>query len=213
MRAVLWMGSVVVAAAAVLGASRLWAEGKQKKSTPRTRIAFYNLTYVIKNYDEYQQFQQELKDLVAPYQNRDAALREEMKELREQAEKPSLVPTKGEDRDETSKKEEIEEKARKVQRKLEDLRAKFKKALDKRSDDEMKIIYKAVTEAARRYAVANGIDLVLHYNDAITQHDLLSPQTIARKLNTAGLMPVYWDESMDISLDMVAMLNKKTDKE
>lgn len=212
MRSVLWIGGVVVALAAVLGASRLWAESKEKKSAPRTRIAFFNLTYVVKNYDQYQQFNEEIKKVIEPYRKRDAELRERLEELRRQAESPSLVPTKGEDRDEKPKKDELEDEAREIQRKLEDNAAKIKKEASKRSDDEMKIIYTAVVEAARRYATANGIDLVLHYNDAVTQDNMVSPANIARKLNTGAFMPVYWDESMDISLDIVAMLNQKSRK-
>lgn len=212
MRAMLWVGGLVVTLAAVVGASRLWAESKEKKSAPRTRIAFFNLTYVVKNYDQYQQFNEEIKKVIEPYQKRDAELRERLEELRRQAEGSSLVPAKGEDRDEKSRKEELEEEGRKIQRRIEDNAAKIKKEASKRSDDEMKIIYAAVVEVARRYATANGIDLVLQYNDAVTQDDLVSPKNIARKLNTGAFMPVYWDESMDISLDLVAMLNQKSRK-
>lgn len=212
MRAMLWGGGLVVTLAAVVGASRLWAESKEKKSAPRTRIAFFNLTYVVKNYDQYQQFNEEIKKVIEPYQKRDAELRERLEELRRQAEGSSLVPAKGEDRDEKSRKEELEEEGRKIQRRIEDNAAKIKKEASKRSDDEMKIIYAAVVEVARRYATANGIDLVLQYNDAVTQDDLVSPKNIARKLNTGAFMPVYWDESMDISLDLVAMLNQKSRK-
>src|SRR5581483_8728783 len=82
MRAVLWMGSVVVASVVVIGASRLWAESKEKKPASRTRIGLVNLTYVIKNYDKYKEFQLEVKKFVEPFQERDAELRSQLEELR-----------------------------------------------------------------------------------------------------------------------------------
>lgn len=212
MRAVLWMSSVVVAAAAFIGASRLWAEGKEKKPAPRTRIAFFNLTYVIKHYDKYQQYNEEVKKMVKPYKERDTELRAQLEELRKQAKDFYVVPAKGEDGDEKSRKEELEKKAKKIRREIEENAAKIKKELGKSSDDEMKIVYEDVVEAARRYATTNGLDLVLHYNEADTPEGLLSAQNIARKLNTGAFMPVYWDESMDISLDIVTMLNQKLGK-
>jgi Skp family chaperone for outer membrane proteins len=212
MRAMLWMGSVVVALAAVVGASRLWAESKEKKPAPRTRIGLINLTYVIKNYDKYKNFQEEMREFVEPFQKRDAELRSQLEELRKQATDPSLVPTAGEDRDEKARKEELEEKAKKIQREMEDNKEKIKKKLGKRNDEEMKIIYLDVYEATQHYASANDLDLVLHYNDAITKEDFLSAQNIARKLNTGALMPLYEKPNMEISQDLVALLNQKKHK-
>ncbi len=212
MRAVLWMGSVVVASVVVIGASRLWAESKEKKPASRTRIGLVNLTYVIKNYDKYKEFQLEVKKFVEPFQERDAELRSQLEELRKKAAKPSLVPTAGEDSEEKTKDEALEEKAKKIQREIEDNNAKVKLKMGKRSDDKMKVLYKDVMEATQSYATTHDLDLVLHYNDAITHEDLLSAQNIARKLNTGALMPLYSKEELDISLDLVALLNQKMHK-
>lgn len=209
-----WMAVLVVAVAAVLGASRLSAQSKDKKSPPpRTRIAIVNLTYVFKNCDQYKQFQIEIKEIVEPHQKRDTELRAQLADLRKQAEDPSLVPVKGEEGENKPSKKELEEKAKKIQQELKDNAAKIKKKLGKRSDEEMKSLYVAVEQAAQRYANEHDLDLVLHYNDATTQEDFLSAQNIARKLNTGALMPLYWNPSMDISQDIVAILNRKLHKE
>lgn len=212
MRAVLWVGSVVVALAAVVGASRLWAESKEKKPAPRTRIALVNLAYVINNYDRFKQFKLEMAKVVEPFQKRHTELESKLEELRKQAADPSLVPTAGEDRDAKAKKEELEAKAKKIQRELEDNKERIQKRLGERNDSEMKIIYKDVMEATQSYATSHDLDLVLHYNDAITQEDFLSAKNIARKLNTGALMPMYSKEEMDISQDLVTLLNQKMRK-
>jgi Skp family chaperone for outer membrane proteins len=207
MRAVLWMSGVVVALAVVIGTSRLWAESKaNNRAAPRTRIAIVNLTYVIKNYDKYKQFQEEMKALIGPIQKRDAELREQFKELRDKAEKLNKSTAKNE---KSGEKKELEEKAREIQKQLTEIGEETKKKLAKRSDEEMKTLFKDVEEAARDYAGAHDIDLVLQYNDAITKEDYYSGQNIARKLSASGLMPLYVSEGMDISKDILDNLNKK----
>jgi Skp family chaperone for outer membrane proteins len=206
------MGSVVVAAAAVIGVSRLWAEDKEKKTAPRTRIGLVNLTYVIKNYDKYKEFQIEIKKLIEPFTKRHTELQSKLEELRKQATNPSLVPTAGDDRDEKGKGEELEEKVKKIQREIEDNQAKVKLKMGKRSDDEMKAIYMDVKDATQSYATRYDLDLVLHYNDAITHEEFLSAQNIARKLNTGGLMPLYSKDELDISQDLVTLLNQRMRK-
>jgi len=212
MRVVLWMSSVILASAAAIGASRLWAEDKAKKPAPRTRIGLINLTYVIKNYDKFKQYEIEMKKLIEPFTQRHNELQSKLDELRKQATNPSLVPTSGENGREKTKDEEVEEKARKIQRDIEDNKAKIKLKMSKRSDDEMKVIYKDVMEATQCYATKYDLDLVLHYNDAITHEDLLSAQNVARKLNTGALMPLYSKEELDISMDIVTLLNQRMHK-
>ncbi len=212
MRAVLWISSVVVAAVAVTGASRLWAEGKEKKPASRTRIGIVNLTYVINNYDKYMQYREEIKKVIEPCQERDAELRSKLEELRKKVENPSLLQTAGKDRNEKIEKEKLEKEVKEIQREIEENKETIKKKLSKRSDDQMKVIYKDLMEATQSYATTHDLDLVLHHNDAITQEDLFSAQNIARKLSTGGLMPLYWKEEMDISLDLVTLLNQKMHK-
>lgn len=209
MKTVFRMGSLILVAAIVLGASRLWAENKEKKPAPRTRIGVLNLTFVIKNYNKYNRFQEEIKGIIEPFQRRDTELRAQLEKLRAQAEKPSLVPAKGEDSDEQSRKEDIEERAKKIQQQLEDNSQKAKKTLGKRSDKEMQSLFKDVQDAVERYAIAHDLDLVMHYNDAVTKEDFLSAQNIARKLNTGALMPIYTASSIDITTDIVTDLNQR----
>jgi Skp family chaperone for outer membrane proteins len=210
MKAMFCAGSLVVALAAVIGAGRLFAEGKDQKPAkqpkPQTRIALLNLTHVIKNYDKYKNFQGEMKTTVKTFEERDKKLRAHAEKLRAQMEKAKqqkeesgVVPAKADD---------LEEKLKKIQRDLEDNQVKAKKALGKKSEEEMKILYMDVYEAARRYAAAHEFDLVLHYNDGVTEEELHSPQNIARKLNTGALTPLYAARGMDISSELTNLLNE-----
>jgi Skp family chaperone for outer membrane proteins len=204
----------VLAAGTILVLGVLWYVGPlsgqaQSQNNPqpaaatpaRTRIALLNLTYVIKNYVKYQHFQEEIKGIVEPAQKKDTELRQQLENLRKEAENAARQGGAASQRD------ELEKKAKDLQRQLEDNAAEIKLKLGKRSDDEMRILFMDVYEAAQRYAATHDFELVLHYNDAVTKEDFLSAQNIARKLNTGALMPLYWMPSMDISMDLVRTLN------
>jgi Skp family chaperone for outer membrane proteins len=172
-------------------------------ATPaRTRIALLNLTYVIKNYVKYQNFQNEIKGIVEPYQKKDADLRQQLESLRKKAEEAAANRSTP-----STQRDELERQAKDIQRQLEDNGAEIKLKLGKRSDDEMRTLFMDVYDAAQHYASSHDFELVLHYNDAITKDDFLSAQNIARKLNTGALMPLYSLPSMDISMDLVKVLN------
>jgi Skp family chaperone for outer membrane proteins len=202
-----WLGSVVVAVAVLVGAGRLWAEGKDKKpakpADSGTRIALVNLTYVVKNYEKYKHFQEDIKKVLAPFQETEKELRKEAEGLSKQ-----ITPnTPAEERT------EIEGKLKDLQRQLEDNNAKAKRVLSKKSDEQLKIIYADLTEAAQRYAVGHNFDLVLHYNDATTKEEILSSQNIARKIQTGALVPLYAAPGMDISVELVKNLNENVKKD
>jgi Skp family chaperone for outer membrane proteins len=184
-------------------AGRLWADPQTAQPTqapqaaPRTRIALINLTYVIKNYLKYKNFQEEIKGVFAPFQGTQEQLRKEAEELNK-----SITPASS-----PEKKADVERKLKDLQRKAEDTQAEAKLVLGKKSDDQMKIIYLDVVEAAQRYAASHEFDLVMHYNDATTPEDYHSAMNIARKIQTGALMPLYAAPGMDISVDVVNMLN------
>lgn len=199
MRAMFWAGSVVVALAALVGAGRLWAEGKDRQAAPRTRVALVNLTHVIKNYEKYKSFQGELQATTRPFQERDKKLRAQAEKLAKGMRDTPIVPAKAED---------TQEKLRKIQRELEDNQLKAKKAMAKKSDEAMKTVYLDIAEAAKRYAAVHDFDVVMHYNDAVTEEELNSPMNIARKLQSGALMPMYSAPGIEISDELLGLLNQ-----
>lgn len=243
---IFWLRLVgfVVTVAIVVGASRLWAENKGKKPAPRTRIGLFNLAYVVKNYDKYNQFQEETKVIIEPFQKRDAKLRARLEQLREQwptskqasthltpppqLSMPSyLTPLKtkkkstkdspiqratAEEVDEDRKPEDLEEEAKKIQRALEENSMEAKRKLGKRSEEELRVLFLDVYAAAQRYASTHDLDLVMHYNDAITKEDYFSTQNIARKLQNGALVPIYSSMGIDITQELAESLNRRLNK-
>jgi Skp family chaperone for outer membrane proteins len=189
----------LVAVAALAGAGRLLAEVKgAKPAAPRTRVALVNLSYVIKNYARYKDYQDEMKEAAKTYQERDKKLRAQAEKLAKGMGNSPVVPAKSDD---------AEEKLKKVQREIEDNALKAKKALGKLNDEAMKTIFTDLTEACERYASAHDLDLVMHYNEGVTPEEVGSTQNIARKLQSGPLMPIYSARGMEISKELVELLN------
>jgi Skp family chaperone for outer membrane proteins len=198
-----WTGTLIVVAAALVGAGRLWAEGKERKG-PRTRVALVNLSQVIKNYEKYKNFQAEVQAATRPFQEREKKLRSQAEKLAKGMRDTPVVPAKAED---------TQEKLRKIQRELEDNQLKAKKAIARKNDEAIVTIYKEITEAAKRYAAVHDFDVVMHYNDAVTEEELNNPINIARKLQSGPLMPLYAAPGIDISKELLDVLNQGTSRE
>jgi Skp family chaperone for outer membrane proteins len=189
---------LVLALGVLCVVGQLWArQNPPTQAAQRTRVALLNLTYVIKNYGKYSSFQSEIKKLIEPFQNTDTQYRKEAEELSKQ-----ITPTTT-----AEKRAEIERKLKDIQRKVEDNNAEAKVVLGKKTDDEMKIVYMDVVAAAQGYATSHEFDLVLHYNDAVTKEDYFSAANISRKLQSGALMPLYAAPGMDISQEVVNLLN------
>jgi Skp family chaperone for outer membrane proteins len=201
----------VLAAGSILALVTLWyvgpfsghaqSQNPQAAAQPsRTRIALLNLTYVIKNYEKFKQFEAEMKTIIEPFQKKDADLRQQLQSLQKKA---AELPHQGS----AEQRDALEKQAKDIQRQLEDNATEIKLRVGKRSEDEMRTLFMDIYDAAQKYAASHDFELVLHYNDAVTRDDFLSPRNIERKLNTGALMPLYWNKDMDISMDVARLLN------
>jgi Skp family chaperone for outer membrane proteins len=166
----------------------------------RTRIAIFNLTHVIKSYQKYVGFQTEMKEQVKKYEQELENLQKGLKGW--QAQLQQLAPS------DTAKRDEAERAVREYQRRMQDVSEDTKKQLGSRQDQQAMILYKEIETAVQRYAAANDIELVLHYNDAVSDAELHHPYNIQRKIQMGGCMPVYHARGMDITKPITDMLNQ-----
>ena len=173
-------------------------------AAPKTKIALCNLSSVIKGYKKYQNFQAEIKGDITKFQEKDADIRKQIEACTKAIQNPATP---------ADKKGEYEKWMTQYKHQLEDLNGEAKNALGKKSDDQMVILYKEVREVTQRYASAQGIELVLHYNDAdeVTQKaDFMSPANVARKMQAGACMPLYITPGMDITAALVQNLNLRS---
>ena len=84
------MKRTVIVAAGVLAlgvaicVGRLWAQqtgARPAAAEPKTKVAVFNLTYVVKNYEKFKAFQEDLKASVSPFQGTDSGLKAEGEKL------------------------------------------------------------------------------------------------------------------------------------
>jgi Skp family chaperone for outer membrane proteins len=191
----------VIVAAAVLAlgmaayVSRLWAQQTAAAPEPRTRIALLNLSLVIKNYQKFNAFQDEIKHLLGPYQTTDTQLKQRLDALAKDAQ---TAPP--------DKREQIEGEVKELQRKMQDNKDAASKVVGKKQEEQLKILYWDVKDTAQRYAVGHNFEMVLHYNDA-PPDEYWSGPNIARKIQNGALMPLYAVPGMDITNEVVDTLN------
>jgi RNA polymerase sigma factor (sigma-70 family) len=172
--------------------------GKPAVEPRASRVALLNLGYVLKNYDEYKGLQETVKKQMEEYQVREKASQERIADLRKLLE--TNLPA--------GKREDVEREVKNEVRRAEDVKEEAKRKLSKMTDEQTVMLYKKVHEVASRYAAAHDIDLVLHYNDALTTEEQLSPQNVMRKMQSGGCVPLYWKPELEISKAVVAAMNE-----
>jgi Skp family chaperone for outer membrane proteins len=195
------VGGVVALGAITYVASRVAAQQNypQAAAQPlRTRVGLINLTYVIKNYQKYTTFAEEMKKAFEPFQEKDKSLTKELEALAKQKQDPKTAPDQA---------ERLDQDIKNIQRAIEDNKLNARTLLSKRAGEQMKILYMDIQDRATSYARAHEFDLVLHYNDATTERDYYSYPNIERKLQSGACMPLYASAGMDISKAVVDLLN------
>ena len=172
-----------------------------RPAAPQTRIALCNLSAVIKGYKRYQSFQAEIKGEIEKFQAKDKEISENMKKCEDAIQLPTTP---------ADKKADYVKWLTQYKHQREDLNAEAKNVLGKKSDEQMVLLYKEVRMMSQRYAASQGIELVLHYNDAdeVAQPaEFWSPANVARKMQAGAAMPLHIAPGMDISDALIQMLN------
>jgi Skp family chaperone for outer membrane proteins len=167
---------------------------------PQTKVTVMNLAYVIKNYKKWKTFQTNYK-----------AKRDEFdKELKPQKDKYDEFEKelKKDDLDAGTRKE-IEKKMRDTEHLLKEQAEEYKQILADFEGESFKTIYSDVNNMAEHYAKAHGIELVMHFNDGTTEDEVNTTANIGRRMGQGALFPLYVIPGMDISKEVLALLNKE----
>jgi len=166
---------------------------------PTMRLRLVNLQYVIKNYKRMDMLRAENTELFKQYDGELQKLKTALDGRTKQLQDPQFADQRA------ALDKEVKRLTRDIQEKTEDARV----ALDKKQGETIVLVYKELDEAVRTYARQSGLELVLHYNDAVVESDKNSATNIARKMTAGACMPMYMLPSLDISQDIVNALNAK----
>ena len=197
----------VVAALLLLNAAALtlWSRAAPPPVAARnTRVAVFNLTYVLKNYEKFKGYQIDLKKQIDPLEKIDGTKKKRAEKLAEVLKDANLT---------AERRAEIEKKVTRIQREIEDNKAEAQRLLVKEQERQLVTLYEDVETVSRRLAKERGIDLLLHYNDVVEKAELKSPANIARKMQAGALMPMVVEPGIDLSEAVLEELHKDMKKE
>ncbi len=178
------------------------ADPSRPAAAPRTKIALLNLTYVISYYEKYKTFKDDIKKQMQPFEDMVKGKQAEVEALRKEATDTQHPPDE-------ARRQAIEKRMKEIQRGIEDATAEAKPKIIKQEQDEMVLLYREVQSAAASYAGPHDFDMVLQYNEPLDPKDYYSPANIERKMGAGALIPLYYGGGMEISQDVLAMLNAK----
>ena len=139
-----------------------------------------------------------MKAIAKPYQDRDLEKVTARDKLVKEAQDPKCT---------AERREQIEKDVKRLERERQDNKTDYDAAMNKKSDESLKILYMEIQDAATRYAQAHNFDLVLHFNDATTRERYYSGPFIRGKMQPTVCMPLYAAAGMDISSQVVDALN------
>jgi Skp family chaperone for outer membrane proteins len=199
----------VVALGAVVCAGRLWNQaGANPPGTPaapapaagppRTRIALINIGHVVRNYEKFKVYEDQIKAAFKGFQDREGGIKKKAEDLAKEAQKVGTTD---------QRKEAIKTELKGLGRQLEDVQNEFKQSMGKQQEQQLVALYSDVRVIAERFAVEKSYDLVLHYNDAVEEKDYWSGANVARKMQAGALIPLYYPAGTDVSQEIINRLN------
>jgi Skp family chaperone for outer membrane proteins len=197
-RTVAIVAGVVTLGLALYVGSRLTAQPANAPA-PTMRVRLVNLQYVMKNYKRNEVLRNEITDMFKQYDNQINELKKLVEARTKQAQDPQFA----------AQKEAIEKEIKRLNREMAEKNDEARVALDKKQGEIIVLLYKEFDEAVRTYARQAGIEMVMHYNDAVLESDRVSAANVARKMTAGACMPMYITPGLDISQDIVNALNAK----
>jgi Skp family chaperone for outer membrane proteins len=197
--AILGLLSLGAAAAGAYFAGSADAQNTAQPSVlGRTRIGFLNLHEVLKHYQKWVSLRDQLKTQDEEFVKTLKVKQARLEQLATEAKQPGTTQ---------QRKEAIETEAKQIQFDMQNLQEEAKKKFMKYRDDNMAMIYREVDQVVKEYAKANGIDIVMRYNEDWGD-DYHSPAKVVGRMQYT-FFPMYYDPSLEITGSVRDTLNKR----
>lgn len=192
------VGALAIATACYFGTRTAAQPTTKPAGTGGTRVGILNMRWCVKNYDKYQAFLKTMKAKETEYVSKLKDKQTQIEQLAKAVEGATGTA-----------KDTKEQEFKNAQRDMEDYKLLVRKQVSQQMNDEMVKVYQEVRDAASRHASQAGFDLVLHFNGALDNTERDSPMMISQNINAGACMPMFWNQTLDISGYVVAALNKK----
>jgi Skp family chaperone for outer membrane proteins len=199
---------LAVGAAAVAGAylgGTALAQDKNKPAAPaaatplRTRVAFLNLHETLKNYNKVKALRDEMKSKEEEFMKVITAKQKRAETVMAEAKATGTTQ---------ARKDQIEAELKQINFDVENHKNETRKQVTKYYTDRMAEFFREAYAVTSEYAAANGIDIVLQYNEE-WDAEYHTPARVVQRMNLP-FWPVYYDQkTMDITTSVAAALNQR----
>jgi Skp family chaperone for outer membrane proteins len=197
------MGLSALGVGAYVG-GRAWAQGTQPANPPRvaplqTRVGLINVGLVIKSYNKFKVYQDQMKREMEPLQKEIEQKKQLVTAKQNQAADPKTT---------VQAREQLEKEVKAIQREIQDKVDDANNRFAKDRVNQLVTIYKDVQAAVTAYARSRGFELVMQYSDSTDPAEKYSAASLQQKLGNMACFPVYHHEQMEITNDVLDMLNR-----
>ncbi len=198
MKRAYFLSAMMALGLAFLTVSGLTAQTPGAAAPASRGTAVFNVARVMKDYQKWQYFAQEMNKERQVRGGELAKLRNDIIELENKARTEPVV----------AKKTEYEQAMVGLQRQFEDKERTVRKEIDDKSATHLRTLFAEIRTVVDAVAKTNGFDLVMAYPDALTEEEMRSPLYYDLKLRPPAAMPFYVSPSIDITGVVVTTLNK-----
>jgi Skp family chaperone for outer membrane proteins len=175
------------------------AYGQGNSTQPRPqRIVIVNIAKVLRDYNKANFKGAEITKKRETYVKRVQALQDQVSAINAEYVKATNPDVK----------KQLEEKARALQRQIEDIDREAKRELTQLSNETIVQVYQEIKGVIFDIAKTNSLDMVLCYPAATKPEDENTPQVAQLMLQTPALIPFY-HSGMDITKVVVDTLNAR----
>jgi Skp family chaperone for outer membrane proteins len=189
--------AVLVALVAVHGT---WSRVPEKPvRNPHTGLI--NTAYVLKYWSKATQFTKELQEWYKPLQEKDRALHEQLLEVQKELLDTTIAQ---------EKRDQLQKRVQQLNETIQKNAKEAQESLQEKTNKQVIGMNADLEAAARRYAEAHDLEVVMCYADAFTPEDRSTPSRIQLKLKTNSCWPIYSAAGVDISKEIVAELDRDT---
>jgi Skp family chaperone for outer membrane proteins len=167
---------------------------------PCNRIGLINLMQLFKRYAKKPSFFEENKKLLEPYQSKARLILVQIEVHQKALQTENLAE---------EKRTELETNLIEYQSQFEEITKVAKKLFEANTEKQLVLCYKDISAVAKRYAVEHDLDLIVHYNDfLVDEPNYFGSTNVSRKIKARSLIPMHLPEGVDITNEMIAILNE-----
>jgi Skp family chaperone for outer membrane proteins len=199
MRSLLRNGSVwlILAMLVLVGRS---LSGPKQSTVPKCRIALINLEQVLKESAKLASFAKENQKHLEPLQSKAKMIEAKIVSLTTSLAKKDLGK---------EKRLELETQLTENQHILKEITKETKDLAAQQTKEQEVRLYKDISGVAKRYTKQHDLDLIFHYKDKLVNDpDYFGPANVSRKIEAGALIPLYIRDGLDISNEIISLLNE-----